>query len=94
MNQPTASSITCPRCQWTSYNPDDIRERYCGRCHAFTDAILDAQMDKALALARLQTQWEEAIRRTFPAATDSQCVGLAVQLFLACEKAGVDMYVR
>ncbi|HWT30767.1 MAG TPA: hypothetical protein VN240_07040 [Propylenella sp.] len=26
-------SITCPRCQLRSYNPNDIRERYCGRCH-------------------------------------------------------------
>jgi ribosomal protein L37E len=29
-------SITCPRCGWTSYNPNDIREGYCGHCHAWT----------------------------------------------------------
>lgn len=28
-------SITCPRCQRTSYHPEDIRQRYCGHCHAF-----------------------------------------------------------
>lgn len=29
-------SITCPRCGMTSYNPDDIREGYCGACHDWT----------------------------------------------------------
>lgn len=29
-------SITCPVCAMTSYNPNDIREGYCGNCHAFT----------------------------------------------------------
>jgi hypothetical protein len=28
-----ASSRTCPKCGMTSYNPDDIREGYCGNCH-------------------------------------------------------------
>jgi len=31
------TSITCPRCGWTSYNPHDISERYCGHCHVFLD---------------------------------------------------------
>lgn len=30
-------SFTCPRCGAVSYNPNDIRERYCGRCHVFVD---------------------------------------------------------
>lgn len=29
-------SITCPRCGMTSYNPNDIREKYCGNCHDWT----------------------------------------------------------
>jgi ribosomal protein L37E len=29
-------SFTCPRCGMTSYNPDDIREGYCGNCHDWT----------------------------------------------------------
>ena len=29
-------SITCPRCGMTSYNPNDIREGYCGNCHDWT----------------------------------------------------------
>lgn len=32
-------SITCPRCRRTSYNPNDIRERYCGACHQYHDAM-------------------------------------------------------
>jgi RecJ-like exonuclease len=31
-------SFACPRCGAVSYNPNDIRERYCGRCHQFADA--------------------------------------------------------
>lgn len=33
---PGEASITCPRCKRTSYNPNDIREGYCGACHAWT----------------------------------------------------------
>lgn len=29
-------SITCPRCSRTSYNPNDVREGYCGNCHDYT----------------------------------------------------------
>jgi hypothetical protein len=29
------TAITCPRCGRTSHNPNDVRERYCGFCHAF-----------------------------------------------------------
>jgi len=28
--------FTCPRCQRTSYNPNDIAEGYCGNCHDWT----------------------------------------------------------
>ncbi len=28
-------SVTCPRCGCTSHHPTDVREQYCGRCHAF-----------------------------------------------------------
>jgi protein-arginine kinase activator protein McsA len=30
-------SITCPSCGMTSYNPNDVSQRYCGNCHAFHD---------------------------------------------------------
>jgi hypothetical protein len=29
-------SITCPDCDRTSWNPDDVREGYCGNCHDWT----------------------------------------------------------
>ena len=28
-------SITCPCCGLTSYNLNDIEQKYCGRCHMF-----------------------------------------------------------
>jgi hypothetical protein len=30
-------SFTCPVCGAVSYNPNDIREQYCGRCHKFVN---------------------------------------------------------
>jgi ribosomal protein L37E len=32
----SAPSFTCPRCGRTSHHPDDVREGYCGACHAWT----------------------------------------------------------
>ncbi len=32
-------SITCPVCQMTSYNANDIREGWCGKCNAFTGRV-------------------------------------------------------
>jgi hypothetical protein len=32
----TISHITCPVCEMTSYNPNDIEQGYCGYCHRFT----------------------------------------------------------
>jgi hypothetical protein len=29
-------SITCPNCGRTSWNPNDVREGYCGNCHDWT----------------------------------------------------------
>lgn len=30
-----ARCYACPRCGITSYNPNDLTHRYCGRCHQF-----------------------------------------------------------
>jgi hypothetical protein len=35
-HKPTQPSITCPQCGATSYNPNDVREGYCGRCNDWT----------------------------------------------------------
>lgn len=29
-------AITCPHCHRTSYNANDVREGFCGACHAWT----------------------------------------------------------
>jgi hypothetical protein len=36
MPETEQESITCPVCLMTSYNPNDIREGYCGNCSAWT----------------------------------------------------------
>ncbi len=33
---PPPPSFRCPVCKMVSYNPNDVREGYCGNCHAFT----------------------------------------------------------
>jgi ribosomal protein S27AE len=40
------SKFVCPRCGAVSYNPNDIRELYCGRCHVF----LSESCERALAV--------------------------------------------
>lgn len=43
--------ITCPFCKATSYHPEDIAQRYCGRCHVFTgDVVRMARRDRELAV--------------------------------------------
>ena len=32
-----APSITCPKCQKTSWNKDDIENKYCGKCGYYKD---------------------------------------------------------
>jgi hypothetical protein len=32
----TQPSFTCPVCQMTSFNPNDLKHGYCGNCHEFT----------------------------------------------------------
>ena len=34
---PRSITITCPRCGRTSYNPEDVKQRYCGACHMYHD---------------------------------------------------------
>lgn len=38
-----APSITCPKCQMTSYNRNDIKYGYCGNCHEFTSPPFGAE---------------------------------------------------
>jgi hypothetical protein len=43
--RPSEPVFECPNCGARSYNPNDIRERYCGRCHEFftTDPLTNKQ---------------------------------------------------
>jgi RNase P subunit RPR2 len=34
---PDGKSITCNKCNMTSYNPNDIKYKYCGNCHEFLE---------------------------------------------------------
>lgn len=31
-----AQAVICPRCEMASFNPNDLREGYCGNCHDWT----------------------------------------------------------
>jgi hypothetical protein len=49
----TPPRFTCPLCGAVSYNPHDIRERYCGRCHLFVEEGMAAT---PLILGEVQRQ--------------------------------------
>lgn len=53
MNEPTVDrpSITCPRCRRTSYNPNDVEQRYCGFCHRYLDDQLSLELDEPPTLS-------------------------------------------
>lgn len=40
------TTFTCPLCGAESAHPDDVTNRYCGRCHKFTDDALRAVAEK------------------------------------------------
>lgn len=48
-------SITCPQCGRTSYNPTDVKLRYCGACHKFHSAIARQQRKER---RKTMTPWE------------------------------------
>jgi len=39
IGQTADRSITCPKCGRTSYNAQDITQRYCGNCHQYHDEM-------------------------------------------------------
>ena len=58
-------SITCPLCGLRSYNPNDVREMYCGRCKVFHDG----NEVSALALHALR-RTAERVQQALRAADD------------------------
>lgn len=51
-------SYVCPRCAARSFNPNDLREKYCGACHDWTgDVGLDDSLTQALLTAIAQARF-------------------------------------
>ena len=61
-------SITCPKCNRTSYNPSDIAHGYCGWCHAWTGAPGDVAK---IAVVEMATQCPACLA-TFVLCTSNQ----------------------
>lgn len=53
----TQASITCPVCRRTSYNPNDIREGYCGYCHDWTSRALAVVAPMAMEQVDGEVEW-------------------------------------
>jgi uncharacterized membrane protein YgcG len=56
--------FTCPRCDATSWNPHDIANRYCGRCHIFvapTITLREAAPRDPIGVARARKRAEESL---------------------------------
>lgn len=53
-------SFTCPRCSARSYNPNDIKYGYCGRCHAYTgdEGVCALQGHEGCTVDRCRTESE------------------------------------
>lgn len=74
-------SFTCPDCGAVSYNANDIREQYCGRCHTFPETR--AIGDRAI-VARMADEMERKAEVLQLMLTPSSALQLAavVQLVL------------
>jgi hypothetical protein len=62
MRQP---HFTCPRCDATSWNPRDIANRYCSRCHIFVAppiTLREAAHEDPLRVRAARRRAEEALR--------------------------------
>jgi hypothetical protein len=65
------ASFTCPRCFATSYNPNDVRENYCGVCHDWTVPDADLAEDRAETLDSDVTMLDGLLRAL--GAKDGSC---------------------
>jgi len=45
---PDGRSITCRTCGLTSYNPNDVAQQYCGRCHVFHDDLYEGDRNASV----------------------------------------------
>jgi hypothetical protein len=63
----TTPHFTCPRCAAVSFNPNDLRERYCGRCRLFFSppdmpSLRDGAPRDPIGVHRARKRAEEALR--------------------------------
>src|SRR5215472_10938146 len=56
-------SYTCPRCFKTSHNPNDEREHYCGKCHAFQSREVGREL-KVIDLKPRTVVWIAKLNRS------------------------------
>lgn len=52
-------SFTCRVCGMTSYNPNDVKHRYCGNCHEFTEnelGFISAVLRRATGLTSVSME--------------------------------------
>lgn len=75
-------SITCPNCGRTSYHPEDIKQKYCGACHAFHD-----EMKIGDTLTALMVKDKDGTRTIFALSTRVSVLPLP---FVFAEKAAFD----
>lgn len=64
----TKPHFTCPRCAAISWNPNDLRERYCGRCHLFFSplervSLRDGAPRDPIGVSKSRKRAIEALRR-------------------------------
>lgn len=60
--------FTCPQCGAVSYNPNDILNRYCGRCHVFMPPVKISQNELTAVVDNLRVQYHEAFKRWYSSA--------------------------
>ena len=63
----TTPHFTCPRCGAVSFNPNDLRERYCGRCRLFFSppdmpSLRDGAPRDPIGVSRSRKRAIEALR--------------------------------
>ena len=53
---PLAKSFCCPVCGMVSFNPNDVREGYCGNCHDWTGSLQNFLLLKLMPCEECGTQ--------------------------------------
>lgn len=82
----TPTSITCPRCRRTSYNPNDVLYRYCGNCHQFLDVPGEADVQAVVQQPQHGLAW-----RVFVFVLDLM-YGVSALMFFVAGKLGASWW--